>query len=349
LRPGASQILLTGDRPGPRFRRLAAELLLVAGIGLGCSMKPTPGPIDPAGQPTFVVKEVKPRDDMKIVAYGDMRFTSPSNTTDTNPRVRKWLVDKIAEENPDALFVSGDLPFIGAENKDWDYYRSETAPWTTAKLRVYPTLGNHELIPEEIPGLKNYFAQFPWLGKRRWYSVQLGSVYLIALDSNSGHPEHSFDADAPQQKWLDAQLAHLPAEVNFVFFLTHMPLINDVQSEVIADIPGPSMVKLRRYLEAQASRSHAKFIVVCGHVHNYERFEQGGISYIVSGGGGAKPYPVYVRSPQDLYRDPGFPNFNYLVLMVHDKQADATMYRVADPKAPTLTAEVKDRFTLNAK
>jgi len=36
-------------------------------------------------------------------------------------------------------------------------------------------------------------------------------------------------------------------------------------------------------------------------------------------------------------------------LQVHGKQADVTMYRVADPKAATLSMEVKERFTLNAK
>ena len=94
-----------------------------------------------------MVNEFKPGDDLKIVAYGDMRFTDPSNTTRHNPRVRKWLVDRIAEEKPDALFVSGDLPFRGGLNEDWDVYRRETAPWTAAHLRVYPTLGNHELVP----------------------------------------------------------------------------------------------------------------------------------------------------------------------------------------------------------
>ena len=121
--------------------------------------------------------------------------------------------------------------------------------------------------PRRFPAWRNTSEQFSRLGRRRWYSVQLGSVYLIALDSNSGHPSHSFDPDSPQQQWLDAQLKHLPPEVNFVFFLIHMPLINDPQSEVVADLPEPSQIKLRRYLEAEAPGAHAKFIVVSGHVH----------------------------------------------------------------------------------
>ncbi|AXC14921.1 putative purple acid phosphatase precursor [Acidisarcina polymorpha] len=327
-------------------RLFLCSLSFIAGAGSLAQDVPAD---DLSGKPTFVVGAIRPGQDLKIIVYGDMRFTAPSNTTDTNPRVRKWLVDRIAEEKPDALFVSGDLPFQGGLKKDWEVYRQETAPWIAANLRVYPALGNHELVPLERPGLANYFDQFSWLGDRRWYSVQIGSVYLIALDTNSGHPSRSFNDDAPQQRWLASQLAHLPPEINFVFFLTHMPLINDLQSEVIADIPQPAEIKLRRYLEGQAALARAKFIVVSGHVHNYERFEHGGISYIVSGGGGAKPYPLYLRSSQDLYRDPANPNFNYVVLEVSGTRAEATMYRVADPKAGTLTTEVKERFTLTAK
>ena len=94
------------------MRRERSLLFLVAlGAELGparCARKALPRspiddpPPDNSGKPTFVVSEIKPGSDMKIVAYGDMRFTDPSNKTDTNPRVRKWLVDRIAQEKPDA-------------------------------------------------------------------------------------------------------------------------------------------------------------------------------------------------------------------------------------------------------
>ena len=339
-----------------RERSLLFLVALVCGIGAG-AMRPEGAaaqsyddpPSDNSGKPTFVVSEIKPGSDMKIVAYGDMRFTDPSNKTATNPSVRKWLVERIAQEKPDALIVSGDLPYRGALKADWDVYRQETAPWTTGGLRVYPTLGNHELVPEPIPGYANYFAEFPWLGGRRWYSVQLGSVYVISLDSNGGQAGRTFNPGEPQRVWLESQLDHLPPYVNFVMFVTHMPLINDIQSEMIADIPTATELSLRRYLEDKAAHCAQKFVVISGHVHNYERFEHAGISYIVSGGGGAKPYPIYARNPEDLYKDKEYPNFNYLIFMVHGKQADVTMYRVADPKAPTLTTEIKERFTLTAK
>ena len=85
-------------------------------------------------KPTFVVPEIRPEAGLHLVAYGDMRFTNPSNDSDTNPRVRKWLVDRVAQEKPDALLLSGDLPFFGSNPDDWAIYREETAPWRQAVL-----------------------------------------------------------------------------------------------------------------------------------------------------------------------------------------------------------------------
>lgn len=295
-------------------------------------------------QATFVVADISPATDLKIVAYGDMRFTDPKNEVDTSPRVRKWMAQKVGSEKPDLLVVSGDMPFQGSNPKDWDVYREETASWQEHHLRVYPTLGNHEVMGGMAAGLRNYFKAYPQIEEHRYYSVLAGSVELIALDSLQ-----KIDPGSPQFVWLEAQLANIPAQVNFVFFLLHMPLMADVQSQVIVNLPSPEMWQLRTYLEKQALDSRARFLVVNGHIHNYERFQHGGITYLVSGGGGARPYPVLVRGPQDLYQDDAFPNFHYILLTIHGKRMDATMYRVADPEAETFTVEAKDHFALVAR
>ena len=57
---------------------------------------------------------------------------------------------------------------------------------------------------------------------------------------------------------------------------------------------------------------------MAGHVHNYERYERAGVTYLVSGGGGATPYMV-PRSPTDFYRDPG-PTYHICTFSVqHDE------------------------------
>jgi hypothetical protein len=185
-----------------------------------------------------------------------------------------------------------------------------------------------------------------------YYSAQIGNVYLISLDTTQ-----SSSTGSPQRAWLESQLEHLPSEVDFVFFLDHMPFMADVQSQIAASLPTPNEIALRGVLEAAAAKSHAKFVVINGHIHNYERFERNGITYLISGGGAAKPYPVLIRGDEDLYRDPDpkkqppLINFHYLVIQLQGKHAEVKMYRVADPDADAaaLTVEVRDTFLLDKK
>lgn len=300
-------------------------------------------------RPTFVVNDLPPGTgttrDMRILVYGDMRFTDTRNTTDTVPRVRDWLARKVDEEKPDAMLVTGDIPFHGSSSSDWQCFRTEAASWWQDKLRVYPTVGNHEVIPDAPSGYVNYFAAFPQLHGYHIYSVLLGNVYVISLNSTEPIWPTGYQAE-----WLQQQLDHLPPQVDFVFFLIHVPMMADVQSEFIANIPSPDFVTLRGYLETRAAKAHAKFIVVSGHIHNYERFEHNGITHVISGGGGAKPYPVYVPGEDDLYHDnTAAPNFNYLIFTIRGGHADVKMYRVIDPNAAQLSVKVSDAFSLDAR
>ena len=317
-----------------------AVLLAFFGWVAGAQHSPQP-PID---GPTFTVPGLGAGQGLKIVAYGDTRFTDVSNDADTSPKVRQYLVKQIARENPDAVFMTGDLPFHGADPDDWQVYRDETRAWAAQHLRVYPALGNHDVLGGWDAGVRNFDATFPELKGYLYYSVEIGNVYLIALDCTESYGEGS-----AQRTWLEGQLDHLPASVDFVFFLSHMPLYADLQSQVAASLPNPAELSLREFILSKAPQIHAKLVVLNGHIHNYERFESKGVSYIVSGGGGALPYHVYFRGPEDLYTDRAYPNYHYVVLAIHGKTADATMYRVTNPYHPSkLRLEVKDRFTLTA-
>ena len=317
-------------------------LLFVAALTQGVFAQ-GPG-AEEEGAPTFTVTDLPVGRPLRIVVYGDMRFTNPSNTSDTQPGVRKWLAQKVAEEKPDILLLTGDMPFHGSDPADWKVYSQETAAWTQEQVRVYPTIGNHEGLPDPAKGIANYFAAYPQIEKHNYYSVQLGNVYLITLDSST------FMGGAwPQHRWLQAQLAHIPASADFVFFLFHAPLVSDLQTAFMLGIPDPSALSLRHELEASAGKSRARFVVFNGHIHNYERFDVNGIMHVISGGGGARPYPIFIRGDQDLYQAGTYPNFNYLLITLEGKHAEAKMYRVVDPNAANKTVELKDSFVLDAK
>jgi hypothetical protein len=293
--------------------------------------------------PTVTVDPLRPGASIKLIGYGDTRFTDPSNTTATNPRMRRFLVDRITEEAPDALFETGDLAYIGSHPADWAEFREETAAWSSLPMRVFPTIGNHEVIDDFTSGVQNYLAAFPELKGCRYYSVLIGNVYLLSLDQYLPTGPGS-----RERQWVVEQLEHLPPQVNFVFVLNHQPLVNDLQSEVAVGLPEAKQTDMRILLEREQARVGRTFIILSGHIHNYERYRRGPMNYVITGGGGAKPYHIFVRGPEDLYRDTSFPVFNYVVFEVKGKHIDATMYRVHDPSGPAPKMEVGDRFTLDA-
>jgi hypothetical protein len=277
-----------------------------------------------------------------FVVYGDMRFTDPGERVAAAPGPRRALVDKVAAEHPDALFLTGDVPWHGGDLRDYRVFDQETAVWRQQRLRVYPVLGNHEFSQcEAAKCLENWWHAFPQLQRRRWYAVALGTgIRAFALDSNA-----SLLPGSEQRQWLERELTALPPTVRFVIVILHHPPVAD-QGFIIVRRNERALAK---YMKAIARGSAAKFIVCSGHVHNYERFERNGIVYLVSGGGGAKPLPVH-HGLGDRYKDSAFPNFHYIRFEVQGAHLSAEMERLTDYDAPSPhTWAVMDRFEVWAK
>lgn len=328
--------------------RLAVCCLL--GLGLrgvaqhpksGSSQVKGPAAVRVDANPTLVLSQFANDQPLRLIVYGDMRFTDPKVTDGTNPKVRSWLAAKIGQERPQALLLTGDMPFVGARAEDWEEYRRETASWTQAGFPVLPTIGNHEIKGDPVKGAANYLANFPLIQGHRYYSAVLGPVEVISLDMILPANPHS-----EQYRWFAAQLAHVPASVDFVFILYHTPWVADTQSQMIASLPTKDGLALRSLLESYVPKMRARVVMFSGHIHNYERFEQHGVEYVVTGGGGAAPYPLLYRGDHDLYRDSGFPVFNYVTVEVANHALHAEMWKVTDPDAATLSVEAKDSFAI---
>jgi acid phosphatase type 7 len=280
-----------------------------------------------------------------VIAYGDTRFTDPSNVTATDPLARAALIARIAEERPDAILISGDLPWHGGQKDDYARFRTESEAWRSRGLRVIPALGNHEFsqcLPDAC--LENWWSTFPELRGKRWHVAEIApNVRAIALDTMSPLTEGS-----DQLTWLNNVLSSLSPAVEFVIVALHHPPVADIQERLRLDHnPRPNEIALAEYLKQAARSTRARIIVVAGHIHNYERFLQDDVVYLVSGGGGAVPYEVD-RTPSDLYKGIDFPNYHYLKLTVGAGRLKGEMYRLDEPAAPMPHFTLKDSFEVNA-
>jgi hypothetical protein len=318
---------------------LAVSLTVSMGAALGAASAVR-------AAPTFSVPASELEDPWVLVAYGDMRFTAAAETGASNPNARRALVAKIAAEHPAAIFINGDVPWHGVA-PDYDVYREETRPWADAHAHVYPALGNHEFsLCLESTCLERWWDTFPALRGRRWYSVALGAkVVGIALDSDT-----SLLPGSPQRTWLEAQVAELAPTVRLVLIVMHHPPVADVQTSRLVDHnPRPNEIALAEYLKTVAPRAMARFVVSAGHIHNYERFAQDGVVYLVSGGGGATPYEVD-RTAGDLYQHPDFPNYHYVRVEIRARSAEFEMIRLGDyDAADPHQWQVRDRFEVSLR
>ena len=289
---------------------------------------------------------VTPRDPahVRLVAYGDQRFTDVSERDASRPLPRQALIRGIADSGPDAVLMTGDVPWHGGTLNDYAVYTQETAPWRERQIAVFPALGNHEFAGcTEAECLKHWWSANPTLTGLRWYSVAIGTtVRAIALDS-----DQPLGFGSEQRRWLENELDTLPQSVRFVVLFLHHPPVSTRESDPLRHNVRPNEVVLADYLGQKARISKARLIVVAGHIHNYEHRELNDVVYLVSGGGGAKPYPVSREG--DLFHAVGEPNFHFLTLDVQGDRLHVDMHRLEDPDAVApKTFVIRDSFDVVA-
>ncbi len=282
----------------------------------GCTRKST-------AQTATVDLRLDVKTPFRFVAYGDTRFHDPNDIDAANPAVRVALVHAIAEVNPAFVCFTGDIVYNGYDVNDWKVWDNETSIWREKKIPVYPALGNHDLHGKEESALDNYFQRFPKLNHSRYYSLRAANTLTLVLDSSQE------EASGPQGQWLAGKLYHVPSDVDFVFImLHHPPYTSSSDAKMFGGGHSSRMPEhaLAKMLEARQADAHFRMVVFSGHVHNYERHERGGVTYFVSGGGGAHAYPIE-RAPDDPYQSKEI-NYHYLLVEVDQHQLKITMNRL---------------------
>jgi Icc-related predicted phosphoesterase len=272
--------------------------------------------------PIEVGLSVKPP--FRFVAYGDTRFTNPADIGAANDAARVALVKAIADAHPAFISVGGDLVYNGYDPNDWNMYDKETQPWQELKIPVYPALGNHEFHGNIEVALANYFHRFPDLQGNRYYSVRAANTLMLVLDSSQD------EISGPQGKWLIQKLDTVPADVGFIFVVLHHPPYTRSSDREVLRGGGHSArhreKNLAAVLEFRQQRIRPRIVVFSGHVHNYERYEHGGVTYLVTGGGGAHPYHIS-RTQDDPLRNYDV-NYHYLLVEVKPDSVKITMNRL---------------------
>ncbi len=211
---------------------------------------------------------------------------------------------------PAAILALGDLQY---EDGDLLKFKdSYDRSWGRFKQITRPAVGNHEY---GVAGASGYFAYFgPLAGDRHkgYYSYEIGSWHLIALNSNCGHVEGCGEG-SPQERWLRADLAAHAGACILAYW--HHPRFSSGWHS--------SDRAYRAFWEALYQAGAA--LVLDGHDHDYERFARQdpdgrpdptrGIREFVVGTGGRSIYFFRTVQPNSEIRYSG--GFGILVLTLH--------------------------------
>jgi hypothetical protein len=292
--------------------------------------------------PRFEVSPSEAGTPLVFVVYGDTRFTERHEVV--NAVARRALVGQIARENPAAILIGGDLVFEGSHPVDYDTYKGETLAWSDRKIPVFPALGNHEFkgCPDDVTlCLENWWraAAPSSLRPYRWYSVTIGSSLLaLILDSDA-----ALKPGSEQREWFERQIAGADERIKFIMIVLHYPPVRDPFYPSVRDEK-----EIARYLSRKAGSLRARVVVVGSHVHNYERYYRNGVTYLVSGGGGAKPVPAF-RLFGERSKLKTSVNFHYIRFTLENERLTGTMVRFeADDRSGDPWTE-PDRFEVRAK
>jgi hypothetical protein len=247
---------------------------------------------------------------------GDPGFAGGTATT-TACRMRA-TADLLAAINPTAVLSLGDNQYGSAERVAFE--ASYGPSWGRLKERTRPVPGNHEYGADGARGYFEYFGAAAGDPAKGYYSFDLGSWHLVALNS-SCRAVGGCQKGSPQERWLRADLQANKRLCTLAYW--HHPRWSS-GSEHGSD---PTYAAFWQALyEAGAE------VVLNGHDHNYERFgrqtpdgeidTRAGIRQFVVGTGGASLRDIAKAQPNSVTRNSD--TFGVLMLQLHPADFDWT-------------------------
>jgi hypothetical protein len=257
---------LGGLRAGRRIATVIIVALLAILLAFGCAPERPPRP--PSGN--------------VIVAAGDI-----ADCTREGDEATARLVEGI---DGATVLTLGDNAYPDGSAQDFEECYEPS--WGQFKNRTMPSPGNHEYEMAGASGYFDYFGTAAGDPDEGYYSYDLGSWHIVALNSNCGVEEIRCGPGSPQGRWLKEDLAANAEEACTLAYFHH-PLFASGSYR-------PGIERVERLWEILYAAGVD--VVLNGHDHNYQRFApqdpegradpEDGIRQFVVGTGGRSTYQI---------------------------------------------------------
>jgi 3',5'-cyclic AMP phosphodiesterase CpdA len=233
--------------------------------------------------------------------YGDMR-----DGHDVHAKIAAQLL----KAQPALVVSTGDYVRHGDNPEMWSRFQDITR--SLRRIPYYPARGNHDLGPL-------YLKQFGL--KKTYYVIDRGPVRFLFVDTNT------ILSDPEQMEWLEKTLAD--GKFRYRFVVQHHPPFTLIAgredtAQTFREKLHPLYVK------------HRVTAVFCGHDHLFYQTIRDGVTYVVTGGGGAPLYDYDESRAERGDRHGKF--YHYLLVTAEASRVTATVF---DPDARQI-----DTFTI---
>lgn len=239
------------------------------------------------------------------------RFAAYGDTRDGHEAHRK-IVAGVLSFHPGLVLQTGDLVHHGTAADEWRIFDDITGAMRR-EIPYYPARGNHDVSSE---GYYQQRVTQPVLsGNKLYYSFEKGNLHFVAIDT-----QQAVGPESGQGRWLEADLAGAQAAGRFIIPFFHKAIFSIGPHAVEGDV-----LALKPILHPLFQR-HGVRLVFEGHDHIYYRTVRGGITYVVTGGGGAPLYDGQhpeLGLPKDVFEKV----HHFCIADVYTDRVEVTAYR----------------------
>lgn len=256
----------------------------------------TPQPVPAATAPAGDVL-------LRFAAYGDTR---------DGHDVHRRIVEDVQSFQPALVLQTGDLVHHGNAAEEWQIFDDITGAMRRV-IPYYPARGNHDVAPE---GYYEQRVTQPVLsGDKLYYSFEKGDLHFVSIDT-----QQPLGPESEQGRWLATDLAQAQAAGRFIVPFFHKAIFS------VGPHAAESDVRALQPILHPLFRQHGVRLAFEGHDHLYYRTVRDGITYVVTGGGGAPLYDERhpeLKLPGDVYESVN----HFCIADVHADRVEVTVYR----------------------
>jgi acid phosphatase type 7 len=208
----------------------------------------------------------------RFAIYGDTRSDHAAHAA---------VARALMADGPDFAIHTGDLVADGRDEDDWQRF-FQVGGAMLRNVPFVPVIGNHEFVSPAASGAANYrrYVHFDASGP----SPELDTVFRFA-NARFILTSSYDDWTGPSRDWLTSEIERARREdpTGWLFVVMHEgPRSSGPHGDSDA-LRDAGIDRLMRRMRVD--------LVISGHDHAYERGDDEGIRYMVSGGGGAPLYP----------------------------------------------------------